>query len=124
MHVSFPFLLLQGYMMTISAMEAEYTLTNVLCETFAALLICNDGLPDALDIKYVLNTRLNEENRTDYLHMALSQFCVGMMNHYSQHSMMTTSFFSSTCISGDDNKDKCIQFFDELCTEIFPIHDF
>ena len=106
-------------MMTASA-AAVYNMPDILYETFTALVMCNGTLPQALDIQCVLNARLNQGIRTNYLHMALSQFCVMMMNHYSQECILTTSCFHSASISGDisDNTDKCIRFFDKLCTEI------
>ena len=112
-------------MMTMSAAAAEYTLSEVLYEGLTALYKCNCVLPHILDVTCLLNERLNKEIRTKYLHMALSQFCVRMLNRYSQQCMSTTSYFNSASINGDicDNKDKCIQFFDDLCTEILYYED-
>ena len=100
-----------------------YVIPEVLSETFTALLICNGALPLALDVQCVINAELNKGNGTNYLHMALSQFCVLMMNHYSAHSLLCTSYFSGDItapinVSSSDSKEKGIQFFEELCSEL------
>ena len=87
-----------------------------LSESFTSLLIYEGALPRTLDVKRVLNSRINKRYRASHLHMGLCHFCVMMMKHYSQQPMRTKIYYHSDNIS--DNKDKCIQFFEELCTEI------
>ena len=111
----------RGYIMT--SASSGYVIPAVLCESYTALFICSSATSLALDVKCVINKELNKGNRTNYLHMALSQFCILMMNHCTMHTVMTEDCANDGItvpinVSTSDSKERGVQFFEELCSEL------
>ena len=96
-----------------------YSLPERLRKTFATLFVVKGPLPYALDVKCRIHGLLSKGHRAAYVHQALSQFCMVMLQNKDILCGVAERGFASPVYSeaGPFVTDDCLEFFDELYTE-------
>ena len=103
----------------------DYKLPQKLRDTFAALYVTTEPLPYALDVKCKLYEICSKGERSSYLHQALSQLCLDIMNQRETFCSLTQISYPSPVFSETDKRtrDNCLEFFEIICDEFLKYEE-
>ena len=98
---------------------ADYVLPQKLRDSFAALYVTTDCLPYVLDIKCKVYEICRQGKRSAYLHQALTQLCLTILNEQEKLCKLSQLTYRSPVYreTGERTHNDCLQFFQLVCEE-------
>ena len=104
---------------------ADYVLPQNLRDTFAAFYVTKDQVPFILDVKCIIYPIFQKRKRTSYLHEALCQLCMTLMDERDKLCSFSAISYASPVFAEDGarNHNDCLQFFETLCEELLKYKD-